>query len=90
MLDVLADFSNKHMFYLSDFERAKYAEKAGIGITSQSIRGTAIQIQLCKSNGSPKVPEMPMLPILDPELALRRKGHNDLQNTHLCSGTECF
>lgn len=90
MLDVLADFSNEDVFYLSYFERAQNAEKMGIGITSQHITGTSIQIHLCKSNGSPQVTEMPLLPKSDTELALRRKEDNDLQNVHLRTGTECF
>lgn len=61
MLDVLDDFSNEDIFYLSYFERAQNAEKVGIGITSQCITGTANQIYLCKSNGSPQVTEMPLV-----------------------------
>lgn len=90
MLDVLDDFSNEDIFYLSYFERAQNAEKVGIGITSQCITGTANQIYLCKSNGSPQVTEMPLLPKSDTHLALRRKGDNDLQNVHLRAGNGRF
>lgn len=90
MLDVLADFSNEDIFYLSYFERAQNAEKVSIGITSQCITGTAIQIHLCKSNGSPQLTEMPLLPKSDTDLAFRRKGVNDLWNVHLHAGNGCL
>lgn len=90
MLDVLSDFSNGDIFYLSYFKRAQNAEKEGIGTTSQCITGTYIGIHLCKSSGSPQVTEMPLLPKSDTELALGRKGDNDLQKVHLHTGTECF